>query len=535
MMPTPFSRSAESANNCFARAAGPSSDGSSGMHRGERASAHAAALPASAARLTGATLDALASPTVRPRYDRERVARGIVHLGLGAFHRAHQAVHTEHVLAQGDPRWGICGVSLRSAAVRDTLLEQDMLYSVTERFGEQVSSRVIGALIEVRHAPSELDAVLDALADSRVSVVTLTVTEKGYCRHPSTGELDGTHPDIAHDLTRPRMPRSTLGVLAEGIRRRDPRAPLTVVCCDNMADNGEVLRALLLAYCERVEPALARRIDGDIAFPNSMVDRIVPAATQASLDWAVATLGVRDAAAIVCEPFMQWVIEDRFAGPRPAWEAAGAVLTADVRPYQQMKLRLLNGSHSAIAYLGQLAGCETVSDAMASPLLGPFVRALMRRDLRDTVVAPAGYDTLGYCDDLLHRFENPSTHHRTEQIAMDGTQKVPVRWLPALRESVAAGIERPWLERALAAWFGYLLRASDTARLAAADPGAPALVERMRAGGEHPRSIVRGALGQSTTFGAEPWPEAFVERVATYVDALRARGVAGLLAGLPTR
>ncbi len=262
-----------------------------------------------------------------------------------------------------------------------------------------------------------------------------------------------------------------------------------------------------------------------------MVDRIVPAATPASLAAAEARLGLRDEAAIACEPFTQWVIEDRFSGPRPAWEEAGALLTGDVRPYEAMKLRLLNGSHSAIAYLGQLRGRATVAEAMADPAIGTFVQALMREDLLATVTVPRGFDVQAYCDELLARFRNPTLAHQTRQIAMDGTQKVPVRWLPALRESLAAGIERPHLERALAAWLHYLAtaRGETGETLAISDPGAAALTDRLRAA-DTPLDAAQAALGHQGVFGAAPWPADFVARLARHLADLHERGTEALLA-----
>lgn len=481
-------------------------------------------------RLSQETLAALPASVARPGYERASLATGIVHLGLGAFHRAHQALYTEAVVAAGDSRWGIVGVSLREARAAETLAAQDHLYSVTERHGGAARTRIVGVLRAALYAPAALDAVIGAIADPRTAIVTSTVTEKGYSQNPASGDLDLHDAAIRHDLENPDAPRSTLGVLAVGLRRRPANAPITLVCCDNMAGNGDTLRKLLVQYASQVDPALARRIEHDIGVPNSMVDRIVPAATPASLDEAATRLGLRDDAAIVCEPFTQWVIEDRFSGPRPAWEDAGALLTADVRPYQAMKLRLLNGTHSALAYAGQLGGLETVSDAMRDPLVGPFARRLMTEDLRATVAAPAGYDVLGYCGELLNRFENPALAHRTQQIAMDGTQKVPVRWLPALRESLAAGVERPLLERALAIWLHYLSqgRSDRGAALVVGDPGAPALVERLRAGTDA-GAAVRAALAHSAVFGAAPWPEAFVLRLTNHLDTLRRGGLPALL------
>lgn len=493
-----------------------------GSHRARRAAV---------TRLSAASLASLRSVgTVRlPAYERERLGSGIVHLGLGAFHRAHQALYTEALVAAGDLRWGIVGVSLRDARVATTLAAQDHLYSVTERHGEVAATRVVGNLRSALVAQQAGPEVLAAIADPATSIVTSTVTEKGYSQHPATSDLDLDDPGIRHDLAHPLTPRTTLGVLAAGIRQRPAPAPLTLLCCDNMSANGDTLRKLLVQYAGEFDPPLARRL-ADIAMPNSMVDRIVPAATPASLDWAAARLGLRDEAAIVCEPFTQWVIEDRFTGPRPAWEDAGAVLASDVRPYQAMKLRLLNGTHSAIAYAGQLRGLESVSDAMADPLVGAFARSLMLEDLRATVVAPPGCDVLAYCTELLKRFENPALAHRTQQIAMDGTQKVPVRWLPALAESLAQGIQRPYLEQALAAWLHYLTtgRSDSGAVLAVSDPGAPALAERLRAAGD-PLATAQAALAHTAVFGRTPWPAAFAARLASRLATLRQGGIAALL------
>lgn len=477
------------------------------------------------------TLSALAPAVRQPGYDRGAVRPGIVHLGLGAFHRAHQALYTEAALAAGDLRWGIVGVSLRSRAVADGMNAQGCLYSVTERHGQEAASRVVGSIQAALHAPSELLRVLDAIADPGVAILTSTVTEKGYSQNPATSDLDTADGDIRHDLANPRAPRSTLGVMAEGLRRRAASAPLTVVCCDNMAANGQTLRKLLLQYASLVDEGLARRIADGVAFPSTMVDRIVPAATPESLAWAERRLGLRDEAAIVCEPFTQWVIEDRFAAARPAWEEGGALFTDDVAPFQAMKLRLLNGSHSAIAYLGQLRGLATVADVMDDRVLAAFVRALMTEDLLATVRVPAGYDARAYCRELLRRFENTSLGHRTQQIAMDGTQKVPVRWLPALRESLAAGVERPWLERALAAWLHYLASGRDErgAPLAVSDPGADRVIAALRGAGNDADAAVQAALAQTQVFGQQPWPDAFTERLARHLAALRRAGTAALL------
>ncbi|WP_078196522.1 mannitol dehydrogenase family protein [Cupriavidus necator] len=494
--------------------------------------------PSSATAASNLRLSQRALPKVRagvehPRYDRARLSAGIVHLGLGAFHRAHQALYTEAALAQGDLRWGIVGVSLRSPATGHTLQAQDHLYSVTERHGDTSGTRIVGAVVASLYAPQALQRVIDAIADPAVCVITSTVTEKGYSQHPSTAGLDLDDADIRHDLANPERPRSTLGILAAGIRRRPRGAPLSVVCCDNMAGNGDTLRRLLTQFAELSDADLARRIDDEIALPNSMVDRIVPAASAASIDLATQHLGMRDEAAIVCEPFTQWVIEDRFAGPRPAWEAGGALLTTDVRPYQAMKLRLLNGTHSAMAYAGQLCGLASIADVMANPAAAAFARGVME-DLRATVAAPPGYDVDRYCRELLHRFENTALAHLTAQIATDGTQKIPVRWLPALRESCSAGIERPCLERALAMWLHYLRtsRSDHGDVLMISDPGAAALADRLRRAGCDAEAV-RQALGHAAVFGTTPWPAPLAARLAAYLAVLAHRGASTLLSMPP--
>ncbi|AHE36012.1 mannitol dehydrogenase [Burkholderia pseudomallei] len=473
---------------------------------------------------------ALPPEVSRPRYDRRALRTGIVHLGLGAFHRAHQACYTETLVERGDLRWGIAGVELRRRHTVERLAAQDHLYSVTERAGDAARTRVVGAVHRTLFAPQALATLLGLIADPSVSIVSLTVTEKGYYRRPGGGGLDLDDPAIRRDLAQPHAPSTTLGVLAAGIRLRAAHAPLSVLSCDNMPSNGDTLRALLAQYAEQTDGALARRIRCDVAFPNTMVDRIVPAATPESLDWVQSRIGVRDEAAIVCEPFAQWVFEDRFAGARPRWEDAGALVAADVRPYEKMKLRLLNGSHSAIAYAGQLRGRRTVSDAMADPLIDALARGVMTRELLATLDVPAGYDVRAYCASLIERFRNPALAHRTAQIATDGTQKVPLRWLPALAESAAAGVERPFLERSLAMWLHYVEVARDESGrpLVLEDPGAQALAARLH-GAPGATDAVRAALGLIASRDAARWPEALTARVGAHLETVRTRGTDALL------
>ena len=444
---------------------------------------------------------------------------GIVHLGLGAFHRAHQAIITQRALAGAPGPWAISGASLRSPAVRDALRPQDCLYTLIENDGAEETASVVGVLREALFAPEEGEALLARLAAPAARIVTLTVTEKGYCHNPATGELDLAHPDIRADLTGETPPRSTLGWLVRGLRERRAAGTggLTVLCCDNMASNGRTLHGLVRQFTEHLNPGLAAWIEDQARFPSSMVDRIVPAATPASLDHAAGLLGLRDEAAVSAEAFAQWVIEDDFAAGRPNWEIAGAELVRDVRPYQELKLRLLNGAHSAIAYLGALLGLSYVADVMADPALARFVERLMLDEIAPLTVAPSGFDVEAYARALLRRFENRSLRHRTLQIAADGSQKIPVRWLPVLREARRRGLPARHLVTALAAWLRFLAGRDEAGReLPLDDP----LAARLRAAAapvaNDPAALGRMVLEIDEVFGDD------LRRDAALVDQLTA-------------
>ncbi len=409
-------------------------------------------------RLSPRHLDALPSDVARPRYDREAVGIGIVHLGLGAFHRAHMAVYVDDLLARGAGDWAICGVSLRSPATRDALAPQDGLYTVMERGPDGPALRVVGPVKEVLTAPDSPEAVLDRMARPETRIVSLTVTEKGYCHSPATGVLDETHPDIVHDLTDPDTPRSAIGFLVSALERRMRAGlpPFTVLSCDNLPNNGDTARDIVQRFADLTDPALSRWIDDNAAFPNTMVDRIVPATTDDDRAAVEAALGCRDAWPVVTEPFSQWVIEDDFCAGRPGWSAVGAQLVDDVAPFELMKLRLLNGAHSSLAYLGYLAGYETVSDAMADPAMAAFIRRLMDDEVTPTLPVPPGTDLTAYKDALIERFHNPALKHRTWQIAMDGSQKLPQRLLGTVRDRLAAGQPIDYLALGIAAWMRYV-------------------------------------------------------------------------------
>jgi fructuronate reductase len=393
----------------------------------------------------------------RPGYDLDAVRVSIVHLGVGAFHRAHQAVALDDRLAAGERDWAICGASLRSPETRDALAPQDGLYTLAVRSGDGERLRVVGSLRSLLVAPESPEALLRAMSGPAVRIVSLTVTEKGYCHDPATGMLRGDHPEIVADLASPTLPRSAPGFLVEALRRRrDAGAPpFTVLCCDNLPSNGRTVRQVVTGFAALLDRDLARWIEDEVAFPSTMVDRIVPATTGEDRAAIAAQLGLNDAWPVVTEPFTQWVIEDRFSSGRPRLDEAGAELVANVAPYELMKLRLLNGSHSTLAYLGYLAGYETIAETMADPAFARLVRGLMDEEVTPTLRVPPGADLGRYKASLLARFANPALKHRTWQIAMDGSQKLPQRLLGTVRDRLAAGAPIARLALGIAAWMRY--------------------------------------------------------------------------------
>jgi fructuronate reductase len=492
----------------------------------------------------------------RPDVDPAKLSVGIVHLGLGAFHRAHQAVFTEQAAAtSGSSEWGICGVSQRSSAVRDQLAPQNGLYSVLTRGQGDPTIRVIGSIREVLTAPEDPAAVVSRIADPAVSVVTLTVTEKGY-RAAAAGGLDLTDPEIQADLAG-RPPRTVVGQLAAGLveRARAGAGPLTVVSCDNLVANGPFLRRLMEDYAAAsvgARGARGARPAGGAAgaggagaaraagaagggrgavgargrggaggaagghvgrllveqleaarFPASMVDRIVPATTEADRDEAAALLGVRDEAVVVAEPFLQWVIEDDFAGPRPEWDKAGAILTGDVAPWEQAKLRMLNATHSMLAYLGGLRGYETIAEAVRDDELAGLARELMSDDVIPTLTPPDGLDLTEYRASVLERFANPALKHRTAQVGMDGSVKLPVRLLGTIRDRLEANAEPRLASLAVAGWMVSVAKAT-AAGTPLDDPQASKLQAAVSStASADTAAVVDALLSVESVFGAD--------------------------------
>lgn len=420
-------------------------------------------------RLSAATLAQVPGDVLRPAYDRARVKTGVVHLGIGAFHRAHQAAMFDDVLAGGDLRWGIVAASLRSAGVRDQMAPQDGLYTMLVRDGAAQVARVVGAVQHVLIAPEAPEALLAVMAAADTQIVTLTITEKGYKLDPASGALIEEDAGLAADLLSLEQPQTALGYLVASLamRRAAGLAPFTAISCDNLPHNGARLRSGVLALAERHDAGLAAWIAAHGAFPETMVDRIVPATTDADIADLAARLGVEDRAMVKTEPFAQWVIEDRFCGPRPAF-GAGVQLTAAVAPWEEAKLRLLNGAHSGIAYLGGLAGIAHVHEVLAEPDARAFVETLWD-EAQATLTPPPELDVAAYRVALMARFDNPTLMHRTQQIAMDGSQKLPQRLLAPIAARLKAGQGIDALSLAVAGWIRWQAGRDDRGQTFAVD------------------------------------------------------------------
>ena len=419
-------------------------------------------------RLSERTLNHTPSGVLRPEYDRTSTRVGTVHFGPGAFHRAHQAYYFDRLLER-DVNRAICAVSLKTPSVRDALAPQDGLYTLVELDAEP-TVRVIGAIRELLVASEDPGAVSRRLSDSDTSIITITATEKGYCLN-GAGELDFDHPDIAHDVRTPESPRSLIGWLVHGLQlRRECRLePFLVISCDNLSNNGPTLQRAVLALAARHDPALTDWIEARTRFPRTMVDSITPA-TDAPLRARVEqSLGMHDAWPIQRERFTQWVVEETDFADQPDWASVGVTVSRDVPAYERAKLRLLNGAHSTLAYLGLLAGLETVAQAMAQPALRGFLEQLMREDIQPTLTGTPEAELDEYRDSVVRRFANTAMRHQLAQIAWDGSQKLPIRILGTITDAIRAHRPLTRLSVPIAAWM-HFIRARTAAAIPIVDP-----------------------------------------------------------------
>jgi fructuronate reductase len=477
-------------------------------------------------RLSLAVLSNLKSGTRVPDYDRKVVTAGIVHLGIGAFHRAHMAVYVDDLLAV-DPSWGIVGASLRRPDTKEALEPQDGLYTIAVRDAAGTHPRVIGSILRVMDANSEREALLALMADPAIRIVSLTVTEKGYCHDPATGELDERHADIVHDLAHPGEPKSAPGMLVEALARRRAAGvePFTVMSCDNLPSNGVTAKRIVTRMAALRDPALGEWVE-KVAFPSTMVDRIVPSTTDADREEVADLIGAEDAWPIMTEPFTQWVVEDEFPTGRPAFETVGAQLVEDVEPFEHMKLRMLNGSHSTMAYTGYLGGYQFIAEVMGDPAYVKLIHGLMSEEAMPTLDMP-GTDLAAYRDQLLERFRNPALKHRTWQIAMDGSQKLPQRLLGTIRDRLGAGQTIERLGLGVAAWMRYVTGVDEKGgEIDVRDPLALKMHAIAADAGDDAEALFDGLVALSGIFGTDLADNAvFRETVVRHLESLFDKGV----------
>lgn len=484
-------------------------------------------------RLSQTTLGRLPDTVAVPRYDRGQVGQAIVHIGLGGFHRSHQALYLDDLFnEQGPQPWGICGVGLlpQDRAMAEALLPQDLLYTLIERDQRVEKARVIGAVRQYLHAPSDPEAILGQMSDPAIRIVSLTVTEGGYYLNQGSGELEAEHPNLRHDLEHAEeAPVSVYGYLAEALarRRRAGTPPFSVLSCDNLQGNGEVARRMLLSFARLKDPRLAEWIETNVAFPNCMVDRITPATTDAHRVLARAMLGgVEDAWPVTAESFRQWVVEDNFCNGRPALEAVGVQMTDDVEPYELMKIRLLNAGHQALCHFALLLGYSTADEAMADPQLHALCERYMNT-VRPLIPEPPGVDLRDYQRTLLSRYANPTVKDQLARIAFDASSRIPKFVLPSAREQLQRGAPVEIFALVVAGWLRYLDGPDEAGgAITVQDPMKDLLLSRVTPGGKDPLPF----LQLEPVFGAAlPRSTVFVGAVRQALESLYERGIRATL------
>ena len=484
-------------------------------------------------KLNRRNLDNLNDKVAKPTYLASNTQHGIAHIGVGGFHRAHQAFYTDALMNQSrDLDWSICGIGLRAEdrKVRDDLASQDYLYTLFELGdGDDTQSRIIASISGMLLAEDGIQAVIDKLASPAIRIVSLTITEGGYCIDDSSGEFMVALPQIQHDLAHPKAPTTVFGVLCAALaqRRAQGTRAFTLMSCDNLPHNGNVARKALLSYAALSDADLHDWIAANVSFPNAMVDRITPMTSNAHRLQLHDQLGIDDAWPVVCEPFIQWVLEDKFADGRPAWETVGVKLTDDVTPYEEMKIKLLNGSHLALTYLGFLKGYRFVHETMNDPLFVAYMRAYMDQDVTPQLAPVPGIDLGAYKDTLVERFSNQAIADQLERVCSDGSSKFPKFTVPTINRLISDGRELKRAALVVAAWALYLKGVDETGQIyAIPDPRAhfcQALVA-------DDALVVQRFLAVEEIFGTAiaQSPE-FVAAFEWCLNSLREAGVSGTL------
>lgn len=477
----------------------------------------------------------MTASTKRLQRQRPRPKAGIIHFGLGAFFRAHGALIIEEAMLRSGGNWGIVGVSLKTPNICNRLEAQDTVYSAVELAPNARNLAVSEIITETIFAPEAAELLLSKLADPDIKILSLTITEKGYCHIPSTGRLNLRHPEIISDINRIKQgaaPCTAIGYIVSGLQRRKAAGlkPFTIMSCDNLPNNGQVTRSVVVELAEQIDSGLASWIENAACFPATMVDRIVPATTEADIQALYDEHNVMDKTAVFHEPFCQWVIEDKFVdGDRPDFTTLQSVqLVADVTPFELMKIRMLNGTHSSLAYLGYLAGYETISDAVADATFKKFVTELWQAEIIPSLVAPENTDLAKYADQLLARYQNAAIKHRTWQIAMDGSQKLPQRILNTIAQNLQAGRKSSRLLLAVAAWIKYAGGVDMTGQpIDVRDPIAPKLQALSEADGTS-SEIVSRFLDLGEVFGSE-LPVLIKTELINAYNSLETLGVQGAI------
>jgi mannitol 2-dehydrogenase len=483
------------------------------------------------AKLNTANLSKLDPKIQVPQYDRQKVGQAIMHVGVGGFHRAHQALYTDDLLNQGeDSQWGFCGVGLlkHDARIRDVMQSQDCLYTLVERSLAGDTARVIGSIVNFSFAPDDSQKVIEQMASPATRILSLTITEGGYYIS-STGELDAQHPDLQRDLANPHEPSCAFGYILEALDRRRLRglAPFTLMSCDNIQSNGEVAKKMLMAFAELRDPQLKNWMAENCLFPNSMVDRITPATTDEHRALVKEKFGIDDGWPVMTESFKQWVIEDHFVQGRPKWEQVGAQMTSDVLPYEKMKLRLLNASHQALCYIGMLLGYQLVHETMEDPDIRRLVEKMMDEEVTPILSPVPGVDLTEYKKTLIERFANPAIRDQLSRIGIYGSSGIPKFVLPTVEEQLKRGGPIKLLSFTVASWFRYLNGLDESGKeMPMLDPMAPKLRERAKAAGKDARQL----LGMREVFSEElANAPAFANQVSDTLDSFYAEGARATL------
>jgi mannitol 2-dehydrogenase len=492
-------------------------------------------LPADPLPLNAATLSHWAGRIPVPAYDRVLVTPGVVHVGVGGFHRAHQAMYHDRLLNQGaSPDWGICGVGVLPAdrAMQQALDAQDGLYTLVIKHADGTyEPRVIGSLVRYLFAPDDPEEVIETMAAPTTRIVSLTITEGGYNVDDTTGEFDAQSPGVVHDLRSGAAPQTTFGLITEALQRRRQRgwAPFTVMSCDNLPGNGELTRTVFTAFARLRDPGLGDWVEREVSFPSSMVDRITPVTTDDDRAEVRERFGIDDRWPVVCEPFTQWVLEDAFTAGRPAYEQAGVQLVDQVEPYELMKLRLLNASHQAMAYFGWLAGYRLVHEAAQDPLFQAFLLGYMNREATPTLAPVPGVDLDRYKHTLIERFSNSYIRDTIARLCAQSSDRIPKWILPVIRQQLASGGEIKRSAAVVASWARYAEGTDEQGRpIEVVDRLADTLTRLARRQRDDPDAFI----GNRAVFGDLADDKRFVTAYRSALASLHEHGARATLESL---